>query len=366
MIDQNGYGCIIAGREKQFQCDLNKAPYLGWNVGFDGIITFQGSASFFGCATGDHGGYNLYLEQLQGDYCEQVTLVATGACYKSKGRFVSSPLSTTKQGDYAASYGGGLESGKSDSYYAPTAYATPRPECAAGSACNCKGTCTCSGSSQCSGASKTHNASTVSGSVHVSGSSSGSASSSQLTTLKCPGPDCVGHLKDTCHGKAECYKTWVCPAVLKGAWQFPHLLVPVSSRNPDYAPGTQYFGIASTTTRSYFNFDIPEDYKGKECTARFMLPAKDQLETSDFTLKGSGNVSAGWTSEISQSVSWNTAPKCANPKSFQLQPGHSYIVGKAQCKPGVMGFMLEGAVDTYLHWFQDYNPCPIGLYLTAE
>ncbi|GAM86904.1 hypothetical protein ANO11243_049250 [Dothideomycetidae sp. 11243] len=57
-----------------------------------------------------------------------------------------------------------------------------------------------------------------------------------------------------------------CPANLNGNWQYPHLIVPVSSSSPNTAYGTQYFGTINSTVSSIFNFDIPASYAGKTCS----------------------------------------------------------------------------------------------------
>lgn len=74
-----------------------------------------------------------------------------------------------------------------------------------------------------------------------------------------------------------------CPAELTGSWQFPHLIVPVNSAEPDKAYGTQFNGTASGTISTIFNFDIPASYAGKECSIEFLFPTQDQLETSAYT-----------------------------------------------------------------------------------
>lgn len=89
LYDQNHFGCILAGREKQFQCDHGKASWTGWYIGYEGIVTLHGSAQWWACPTGDHSGHNIYKAPLPGDYCSEVTLVANrcravreaGICY---------------------------------------------------------------------------------------------------------------------------------------------------------------------------------------------------------------------------------------------------------------------------------------------
>merc|ERR1711939_444695 len=53
-----------------------------------------------------------------------------------------------------------------------------------------------------------------------------------------------------------------CPANLDGEYQYPHLIVPVSSENKDKAYGTSYNGTISPSVSSIFNFDLPYSYEG--------------------------------------------------------------------------------------------------------
>merc|ERR1712072_1462706 len=52
-----------------------------------------------------------------------------------------------------------------------------------------------------------------------------------------------------------------CPANLDGEYQYPHLIVPVSSENKDKAYGTSYNGTISPSVSSIFNFDLPQSYE---------------------------------------------------------------------------------------------------------
>lgn len=106
LYDQNHFGCILAGRERQFQCDHGKASWTGWHIGYEGIVTLHGSAQWWACPTGDYSGHNIYKAPLPGDYCSEVTLVANrcravreaGICYgpRCPGSTVSRPISPTR------------------------------------------------------------------------------------------------------------------------------------------------------------------------------------------------------------------------------------------------------------------------------
>ncbi|KAI7140665.1 hypothetical protein KC344_g8559 [Hortaea werneckii] len=159
-----------------------------------------------------------------------------------------------------------------------------------------------------------------------------------------------------------------CPTNLKGNYQYPHLIVPVSSEHPDQAYGTSYNGQINGTTSSIYNFDIPQSYKGQTCSLVFLFPEKSQLETSDFTFNGQGSISVDHlSSAASQSTTYNSCPKTAeHAGSFSPMPGNSYVISTGECAAGTtQSYDLSANGGLSLEYFQDYNPSPIGLYITS-
>ena len=86
--------------------------------------------------------------------------------------------------------------------------------------------------------------------------------------------------------------TGSCPTTVNTAatYQYPHLIVPVSSTSPNTAYGTGYNGIVNSTVSTIFNFDIPSSYSGKTCSLVFLFPLQSQLETSSYTFSGNGAI----------------------------------------------------------------------------
>ncbi|KAG5924690.1 hypothetical protein E4U61_007365 [Claviceps capensis] len=71
-----------------------------------------------------------------------------------------------------------------------------------------------------------------------------------------------------------------CPANLDGAYEFPHLIIPVDKSNPDKAYGTSFFGEVTPSRSSISNFDIPVSDRNKTYTLILLFPNQSQLETS--------------------------------------------------------------------------------------
>ncbi|RYC57459.1 hypothetical protein CHU98_g8761, partial [Xylaria longipes] len=163
-----------------------------------------------------------------------------------------------------------------------------------------------------------------------------------------------------------------CPGELTGAYQYPHLIIPVDSANADSAPGTSYFGEVTSTISSAFNFDIPQSDSGKTCNLVFYFPAQSQLETSSYTFSGSGAVEfIRLSSPVTEGTSYSNLPSVAESYGQEtVAPGNGYTLGSFACPAGQsVAFEMKAAsgdTSTSLRYFQDYNPCPIGLYITVS
>ncbi|KAJ5994418.1 hypothetical protein N7451_010142 [Penicillium sp. IBT 35674x] len=152
-----------------------------------------------------------------------------------------------------------------------------------------------------------------------------------------------------------------------GEYQYPHLIIPVNSSTPDTAYGTQYFGTVSETVSTLFNFDIPSSYEGSTCNLVFMFPQKADLETSDYTFSGDGKIDFSKLSEVaSSSTTYDNAPSVSEDLGdITISAGNSYVVSSFSCPAGeTIAFEMSEAGTTDLHWFNDYNPSPLGLFIT--
>jgi hypothetical protein len=158
-----------------------------------------------------------------------------------------------------------------------------------------------------------------------------------------------------------------CPADLSGAYQYPHLIVPVSQQSPDKAYGTSYNGTLSSDISSIFNFDIPKSYTGT-CSLVFLFPEKSELETSSFSFSGDGVVDFKQLDTIASSQT--TFSSVGGTKTDfgekTAHPGTSTVVSTFSCPAGeTVSYGLSSVSGTSLNYFQDWNPSPIGLYVTT-
>ena len=160
-----------------------------------------------------------------------------------------------------------------------------------------------------------------------------------------------------------------CPTNLDGTYSSPNLIVPVSSASPDKSYGTSYDGVVNSTVSSLFNFDIPSSYASKTCSLVFLFPTQDMLETSSYTFSGSGAVDFKQLSTtVTTSSTYNSIGSTATDfGSKTITPGSWTVVNTFACPAGqaISYEMTAGGSNTDLWWFEDYNPSPIGLFITT-
>ncbi|KAI9784918.1 MAG: hypothetical protein M1816_000554 [Peltula sp. TS41687] len=158
-----------------------------------------------------------------------------------------------------------------------------------------------------------------------------------------------------------------CPAELSGPFEFPHLIVPVSSMHPDQIYGNTFSPKISDEFSTLFNFDIPPSDEGKTCTLVFLFPEETQLETSSFTFSGSGAIDVKELSgNALDTTTFDNMPEVETDFGVTtVAPGNEYPIHSFDCPAGErITFELSTVGDTELDFFQDSNPEPIGLYIT--
>ncbi|KAI5275073.1 hypothetical protein E4T47_01984 [Aureobasidium subglaciale] len=174
-----------------------------------------------------------------------------------------------------------------------------------------------------------------------------------------------------------------CPTALTGAYQTPHAIIPINKDQPSTSYGTQYNAYVSSSNNTIFNFDIPSSYSGKHCSVIFLFPEKSDLETSDFTMSGSGGMKFDQlVSPAPLTVSYSSCPAVSSNMGTiaSVTPGNSYMVATGACQPGTTMSILAsgtGGMSLTVRSFDLFapliilltlitgNPSPIGVYITS-
>ncbi|KAL9624901.1 MAG: hypothetical protein Q9160_000948 [Pyrenula sp. 1 TL-2023] len=158
-----------------------------------------------------------------------------------------------------------------------------------------------------------------------------------------------------------------CQTALTNPFEYPHLIIPVDSANPDTAYGTQFNGHFSPTISSLFNFDIPSTYTNKTCTVVFLLPAANS--GASFTLSGEGGITvSSLQSPATQQTTYNSVPGSAGTVGAidSVTPGNGYVVTSGECPAGqTIGYEVSATATLDLEYFQNFAEPAIGLYVNV-
>ncbi|KAL1600367.1 hypothetical protein SLS59_005994 [Nothophoma quercina] len=333
--DSNGRGCILTPPTTQFQCDVGASPTTGFAIGSSGSVTYNGSSKFYACPANDSE-YNVYTTPVSGqDKCVEISLSSAGSC-GSGGANSSAPATSQPAKSSAAPQPSQPASSASTPNPSQPAQSQPAPK------------------------------SSQSTQSYPAQSQPASKPSAPASSVPSPEASAPAQSAPAPSSSAPAQFGNKCPTDLDGAYQYPHLIIPVDSQQSSKAFGTSYNGKVDSHTCSIFNFDIPTSYSGKTCSVVFLFPEQKDLETSSFTLSGSGKVDfTKLKGPASQQTTYANQPgKESDLASVTVAPGNSYMITSNDCAAGqTVSYEICGNGDFSLDYFQDYNPSPIGLYV---
>ncbi|PSS28310.1 hypothetical protein M430DRAFT_63452 [Amorphotheca resinae ATCC 22711] len=362
ITDSNGRGCILTPEVEQFQCDSGAAPTGGFAISSSGEISHNGSETFYACPASDTE-WNIYTTPVVGQKkCVTIGLTASG-CYSSSAS--SSPASSTGSkttahpagpgnGPSGSSPAGPAGPGSSPAGSTPAGPSGPGSSPAGSSPAGPAGPGSSPAGSSPAGPAGPGSSPAGSTPASPAGPASSPAGSSPAGTQPTSAPSTPGGPKS-------------CPANLNGQYQYPHLIVPVSASSPDKSFGTSYNGTITSDISSIFNFDVPKSYTGT-CSLVFLFPQKDQLETSSFSFSGNGEVDfAQLTTVATNTTTYATEGSVKTDfGNFTVTPGSSTVVSSFSCPAGqTVSYKISSVSGTSLNYFQDWNPSPIGLFITT-
>ncbi|KAK5126581.1 hypothetical protein LTR85_009515 [Meristemomyces frigidus] len=371
LTDANGRGCILTPPTGQFQCDTGAHPSDGFALDPYGALTLANDAKFWTCPTGDHGGWNIYSEWLKYQTkCVPVVLHADNSNCNAKPSYSTTPhvastpatssvpkaYTSTASHTHGVPYHPPQPVTSSKSAYSWTPYHASKPASSSKPAptkppakpyVSTETDCTTFTMSQIAG----HSA-------------NASHSKSDMTR---PTPPTMPTSRPATPSKPAAPKG-SCPAELTDNFEFPHLMVTVDKANEDKAYSNSLNGTVSSTLATVFNFDIPASDAGKQCTLEFLFPTQDTLETSAYTFGGAGKMSFDMlTGPVTKDTTFKSLPPFhAHLGSYTVTPGTATAVSTYPCAAGQkIAFMMSSTDGSEMEYFQDFNPCPIGLYITV-
>jgi hypothetical protein len=170
---------------------------------------------------------------------------------------------------------------------------------------------------------------------------------------------------DENHGKAtDKYLLTSCPVDLNGAYEFPHLIVPVHKYHRNLPMGNKLNGTIDQWTCTTYNLDIHPDDTGKTCSLIFLLPKHEDLETSSYKFEGEGYLHFNKLSNpVNEKTTFNNKGAWTRVSTTAIEEDTKISAWSGPCEAGKkVGYEVCGeGID--LEYFQDYNPSPIGLYM---
>lgn len=166
-----------------------------------------------------------------------------------------------------------------------------------------------------------------------------------------------------------------CPKNIAGVdFQYPHLITPVDSTNPDTAYGTQYRAYIGPENSTIFNFDIPTTYTGS-CALLFEFPYMEYLDQSAGTYYFSGDEQeeeqmGGLNFALLNGVAdadttYNNVPDVQTDYGLtSVYPGNNYTIATFACPAGhAISYEVSSVNGTILDYNQNDGAEAIGLYL---
>lgn len=100
-----------------------------------------------------------------------------------------------------------------------------------------------------------------------------------------------------------------------------------------------------------------------------LFPKKEDLETSDYTYSVKGGLSFDeLTAAATSATTYANQPSVAVHLDTitDLEAGNSYIVTSHACGAGLTAsFEVSSVGGLDLTFFEDWNPSPLGLFITA-
>jgi len=99
-----------------------------------------------------------------------------------------------------------------------------------------------------------------------------------------------------------------------------------------------------------------------------LFPSQNQLETSAYRISGPGTVDFSLLNNPAGGMTtYANAPTVQTDfGTVKVVPGNSYAIATFPCPAGTaISVEMKSVGGTQLWWFQDYNPDPIGLYISV-
>jgi glucan endo-1,3-beta-D-glucosidase len=157
------------------------------------------------------------------------------------------------------------------------------------------------------------------------------------------------------------------PAGLRGAFEAPHLIVPIDKSDPTKVVGNGYTALLSPNVSTVFVFDVAPEHQGKICNLVFFVPPAIPFEDlAPVKIRSPGGISVSRlnnqpaSQDISASDVGSAAPVGSAPS---IQFATQYNVGATPCEAGQrVAYQVDSTGGLAIDFFQMTSP-PLGLFM---
>jgi hypothetical protein len=198
------------------------------------------------------------------------------------------------------------------------------------------------------------------------------ASTSSATSLPTHDASTISSasVSTTSSASASATANAACPTdISAGVFQFPHLIVPTSPKEPDHSFGNSYSAYISPINTTLFNFDIPSaaPYNGT-CALLFLFPfgGATYFSGTEEEEGEKGGLDFAMLAEVANSNTTydTTGDVAAEYGKVEVLPGNNYTVATFYCGAGTtITYQVSSKGNVELDYFQTSAPNPMGLYI---
>lgn len=391
VTDQSGRECYISKPQMQFQCESSPpSAVVSASTGFcvaNNLFAFNGNTAFYSCDTGN-GTRNLYTESVSSMACEKVTVnvegencqprMVTSSCpspstVTQTSTVVSTQLAQTVVNTVTAK----AQTVVNTATVTQSAQTVVNTATVTASAQTVVNTATVTESAQTvvSTATVTQSAQTVVNTVTAKAQTITATVTTVVTSQVTEQAQTVTQEQtqqaQTVTEKVTAVKTEVVTKAAQSSATtcsptttlYPSTILPVATGK---SFGPSYFLSAGNGNTSFITFNIPSSVSGT-CFIDLEAPPKDQLQTSNYSFSGSGDVKICMTSSVvSGSTNFDSAPSTSQCFTKSVTEGEGSVnFGTFPCPSGQASFSVSTTGSFHLMMFEDYNPPPVGVVLAA-
>jgi glucan endo-1,3-beta-D-glucosidase len=160
------------------------------------------------------------------------------------------------------------------------------------------------------------------------------------------------------------------PIDLRGAFEAPHLIVPIDKANPTRVVENSYIAKLSLAFSTVFVFDVCPEYQGKLCNLVFFMPPAFKFQDlSPVIMRSPGGISVSRLSDgvaVSDINASHVGISVLLSVVTSIQPNNQYAIVSMPCEAGQrVAYQVDSVGGLNMDFFQMTSPA-LGLFMIPE